>query len=82
VDSVKAVVQKVVTDGRHGPYAVATADGIADGSITFSLKRNVWPDKDVPEKGMIVVLSHLRKKQAGWRALSGRPWGLADESTR
>ena len=76
---VSAVVQKIILDGKHGPYAIATSEHIR-GSITFSLKRSVWHEGDTPEPGVRVMLSCLRKKQAGWRALSGRFERPSDES--
>jgi len=76
-DMVQAVVQKIDSDGRHGPYAVATAEGL--GSITFSLEGSVWNEEDVPEPGEIVLLSKLRKKRAGWRAMFGRRYRPSDE---
>jgi len=71
MEGITAVVQDVIQNGRHGPYAVATSDGI-EGSITFSLKPGVWQEKVVPEPGISVILSDLQKKRAGWRALCGR----------
>lgn len=76
--AIKAVVQKTVSNGRHGPYAVATSDEMT-GSITFSLDPPVWQEDDVPESGVSVLLSDLRKKRAGWRALSGRFLRPSDE---
>ena len=69
--SIKAVVQKVITDGKHGPYAVASAEGLV-GSITFSLEPTVWIEEDLPEEGTIVYLTNLRQKRAGWRAKKGQ----------
>ena len=66
----QAIVQSV-QNGRHGRYAIATSEEVA-GSITFSLDPEVWQEQDEPERGMSVVLSDLRKKRAGWRAMSGR----------
>ncbi len=66
----RAVVQKVIRDGPHGDYAVARSDEL--GSVTFSLDRKVWQEDDRPESGMFVILSLIRKKRAGWRALYGR----------
>lgn len=62
-----AVVQRVVRDGKHGSYAVATSDQI-EGSITFSLSSDVWKEKDEPQAGFEVVLRDVRSKRAGWRA--------------
>ena len=71
MEGIMAIVQDIIRDGRHGPYAVATSEGI-EGSITFSLKPTVWQEKVVPEPGTLVYLSELQKKKAGWRALHGR----------
>lgn len=76
--SVKAVVQKVLPKGRHGPYAVAKAERI-DGSITFSLEPAVWNEKDWPKTGEFVLLSKFRQKRAGWRAMAARFFGPSDK---
>ncbi len=67
----QAVVQQVIQNGKHGPYAVATCDGF-NQPITFSLDSKVWQEDESPEPGMFVMLSKLRKKRAGWRAQIGR----------
>lgn len=76
-DTVQAIVQKIVRDGKHGPYAVAKSEEL--GSVTFSLGEDVWSEKDMPEPGTFVLLSDLRKKRAGWRANSGRYVKPSDE---
>ncbi len=68
--SVQAIVHKIVMDGKHGPYAVASNDEL--GSVTFALTDAVWPEDDHPELGEIVRLSKLRKKRAGWRSMEAR----------
>lgn len=70
MDTVTAVVEKLVLDGKHGPYAVATAKGL--GIVTFSLEQSVWQEQSHPESGTLVILSDLRLKRAGWRAHTGR----------
>ena len=70
-DEIQAIVQKIVMEGRHGPYAVATSISVL-GSITFSLTKEVWGEEDRPEPGTFVILNKLRKKRAGWRAMNGR----------
>ena len=77
---IKAVVQKIVVNGKHGSFAVATSDGL-DGSITFSLEPTVWLEDDCPEEGLFVFLTKLRQKRAGWRAKQGRYWLPSDEQT-
>lgn len=67
----RAIVQKVIVHGPHGPYAVATSDNL-EGSVTFSLRPSVWQEKSWPERGTVVVLSDIRRKRAGWRAQLGR----------
>lgn len=79
-DKVEGVVQKVCLYGRHGPYAIATVEGV--GSVTFSLEEEVWDEEDFPEEGEIVVLSRLRKKRAGWKAMAGRRYRLSDQKTK
>lgn len=66
----EAVVQKVVPTGMHGPFAVATCDGV--GTVTFALTREVWGEEDFPEAGNVVLLSKIRAKRAGWRAYSAK----------
>jgi hypothetical protein len=70
VDAIRGVIQKIHSDGRHGPYAIATVEGL--GSVTFSLEKRVWDEEDKPEPGEIVMLSKLREKRAGWRAMQAR----------
>jgi len=66
----QVVVQKVVPEGRHGPYAVVLIDPL--GSVTFSLDATVWQEEEWPKPGEYVVLSQLRRKRAGWRANHAR----------
>lgn len=65
-------VQKIVSEGAHGPYAVATVEGIQGSSVTFSLSNSVWQEVDYPEPGTKVILSDLCQKRQGWRAMCGR----------
>lgn len=65
-----ARVQKILP-GRHGPYVFARSAEIR-GSITFSLNPQVWQESSQPTEGEIVVLSDLRRKDAGWRAHCAR----------
>jgi hypothetical protein len=76
-ESCTAVVEKTIRNGKHGPYAVASADNL--GLITFSLEPPVWEESDWPEGGNIVILSEIRKKRAGWRANRGRFLRPSDE---
>jgi len=76
-DTVRGVIQKV-DSGKHGPYAIATVQGL--GSVTFSLEKSVWDEEDAPEPGEIVVLSKLREKRAGWRAMQARYAKPSDKS--
>lgn len=73
----QVVVEKIIPDGKHGPYAVARSQELE--SVTFSLDSKVWHEKDWPEPGMYVVLSQIRKKRAGWRATHGRFIEPSDE---
>lgn len=66
----RRVVQKIVPNGRHGPYAVAKDASL--GSVTFSLTPDVWQEKRLPEAGSEVMLEDFQKKSAGWRAMSAR----------
>ena len=78
---VKAVVQKIIGDGKHGPFVVATCDKFDtyDGSITFSLDPLVWREKHYPKEGECVFLSDITQKRAGWRAETARYWTPSDE---
>lgn len=79
-DQYRAVVQRVVRGGQHGPYAVCTSEEL-EGSVTVSLESPVWEDEVLPERGMYVVLSQIRRKRAGWRAFKGRLVNPSDEKT-
>ncbi len=68
----QAVVEKIILDGLHGPYAVARSSEL--GLITFPVKEN-----DYPEPGIWVVLTEIRKKSAGWRAQTWRFLEPSDE---
>jgi hypothetical protein len=81
LNTIKAVVQKVIREGKHGPFAVATSNQL-EGSVTFSLEPTVWKEKEWPEEGMMVYLGELRQKRAGWRAKNGRFWKPSDEQTQ
>lgn len=78
MEAIKAVVQKIVPEGKHGPFFVATSDNVG-GSVTCSLEPTVWSGDEWPEEGEVVYLSRLRQKRAGWRAKAGRFWKLSDE---
>lgn len=75
--SYRAVVEKIIRYGRHGPYAVGRCTEL--GSVTFALNMPVWPEEEWPETGMYVVLTGIRKKRAGWRAQHGRFLKPSDE---
>ena len=65
---VRAVVQGVEQNGKHGPYAWAEAGGI-EGNITFSLlPENGWQENVWPEPGNVVLLDDIRERRLGWRA--------------
>jgi len=38
--AIKAMVEKIIANGKHGPFAVATSIFI-DGSVTFSLEPTI-----------------------------------------
>jgi hypothetical protein len=75
----RAIVQKVIAGGKHGPYAVALSDDPAPRNITFALTPSVWGNNPAPEPGTVVMLSGLVRKRAGWRATGSRHVTLADE---
>ncbi len=66
----RALVEKIIVNGKHGPYCVARSTDI--GPITFQLTESVWNEQIWPEHGTYVMLSGLMKKKAGWRASSAR----------
>ena len=70
-------VEKVVASGRHGSYAIIRDKVL--GCITFSLSAPVWNEPEQPEEGTFVVLSQVRKRRAGWRAMRGRFMIPSDE---
>jgi len=78
LDTIKAVVEKVILKGKHGPFAVATSSQL-EGSVTFSLEPTIWKEKELPEEGTMVFLGKLRQKRAGWRAKLARFWEPSDE---
>jgi len=77
-DGVIAIVQKVINNGKHGPFVVTKSENF-DSSITFSLEPNVWLEETEPEPGEAVFLYRLRKKRAGWRAKKARYLKPCDE---
>jgi hypothetical protein len=79
-DTFHAIVQSVHLRGPHGPYAFAmTEEGAETKKVTFSLNENVWQESEMPEEGVYVVISQLRKKRKGWRAYHARFLTPADE---
>ena len=66
-----AIVEKVEPKGEHGPYAITSCDEY-EGSVTFSLKKPVWKEDSWPEPGTYVLLSAIREKRSGFRAMSAR----------
>ncbi len=64
------VVEKIVKNGQHGPYAVTRDQKL--GFVTFALNKEVWKDKELPSPGSEVVLEDFRKKNGAWRAMSAR----------
>lgn len=74
-----ARVEKVVTGPQ--PYAVAIAKGIS-GSVTFSLRPDVWSEEKSPMAENQVVLDDLRKNDHGWRAYKARFYRPEDEATK
>jgi hypothetical protein len=79
--TIVAVVQKIEDNGKNPGYVVTTSEKII-GSITFSLDNDIWKENANPKAGEIVVLSQLRKKRAGWRALNARFYRPSDEEIR
>ena len=75
----EAMVEKVIANGKHGSYAVATHKKL--GKITFSLDHKVWKEKETPDAGSLVILQSVRKKRAGWRAKQARFFTPEDQQT-
>ena len=73
----RAIVDRVILNGKHGPYVVARSEDL--GMCTFSLLPSGWQEQSYPETGTWVVLYDLRKKRAGWRAQHGRYLRPSDE---
>lgn len=69
-NAITGTVTSVITDGKHGAYAVVSHEEY--GSITFSLWAKVWAENEPPETGETVHLSELRHLQSGWRAKQAR----------
>lgn len=78
-DPRRLVVQKIVRNGRHGPYAVVKDPEL--GSITFSLLPEVWNENRFPETGSEVIVCDFESKTAGWRAMSARFFRPSDVPT-
>lgn len=70
MESYRGIIENVILNGKHGPYAVVRVERV--GQITFSLDKIVWQEGGIPEEGTEVLLSDVRKKRAGWRAMSVR----------
>ncbi len=80
-ESYQAVVQKVVHEGKHGPYVVTKCEAVETGTVTFSYDEETWHEKKEPKPGNVVLISGVIKKRAGWRATSARFLEPADEQT-
>ena len=78
MEEIKATVRLVDLNGRRGPYAKATIEGVK-GTITFSLESGVWHSGTIPQADVFVMLSNLQRKGKGWIAMSARLYTLADE---
>lgn len=74
----RGLVQSIVSDGKHGAYAVAICEHLS-GSVTFSLKQDSWLESEWPETGSYVRLLKPLQKRAGWRANQAHLWGPLDE---
>jgi len=64
---IRAVVQNIVTSGRHGPYAVTRTER-NDRFVTFALKKPVWDEEHFPEPGTVVLLEGVYERRLGFRA--------------
>lgn len=83
VKGILAIVQTIVLDGEHGPYAVATSSSMPGEWITFSLNSPVFEGEILNPKtdlGTRVVLSDLRRKKQ-WRANKARIMSPEDVSS-
>ncbi|HXV26510.1 MAG TPA: hypothetical protein VD862_00565 [Candidatus Paceibacterota bacterium] len=72
---------RAIVQGTYGPsggrYAVGTATTVT-GSITFSLKRDVWGEGREPRAGEEVFLDDITRNREGWRANRARLIRLGD----
>lgn len=75
----QGIVDRIVSKGPHGPYAMAKVESLAL-RVTFSLKKEVWQERIWPERGTVVVLSEVIRKRAGWRAQHVRFFRPDDEA--
>ncbi|TSC82724.1 MAG: hypothetical protein G01um101420_82 [Parcubacteria group bacterium Gr01-1014_20] len=70
--SIVAKVLKVVPERN---YAVTLpnqeVEGV-EGSITFSLTKEVWEGEGAPHEGQLVVLEDIAQTGRGWRAYKAR----------
>lgn len=73
------VLEKIIREGKHGPYAVARCDDL--GVVTFALDKPVWNENEWPNPGTYVICSDLRRNRAGWRAQSARFVRPGDENS-
>lgn len=77
----RAMVEKIIASGKHGPYAVARSDEL--GVVTFSLDPKVWREKHQPEPGDCVelsqVISHATKGRTMWRAKQA--WAVSPQTS-
>lgn len=75
----RRAIVTAIREGHNGPYFLAECD---IGLVTVSLQAPVWLEKHLPEGGIEVVLSDIRKKRLGWRAYSARFFRPGDEIIR
>ena len=73
----QGVVQKIIPDGKHGPYVVITvkefvSDENPRGNVTSSLTQPVWQEKRFPKPGECVLVDDVTEKTNGLRAGSVR----------
>ncbi len=73
----KGMVQAIVTDvvlNVPVPYAVCRAVSFGSKTITFTLAKNVWREKNPPEKNRAVWLGKLMysEERKAWRAKEAR----------
>jgi hypothetical protein len=71
----EAYTEREIVEGVIAEAASAAVEALKSLGLSYKLTGHHPP----PQKGEIVVLSNLRKKRNGWKAMSVRPLRPSDE---